>query len=116
MSLEPKDCKKPEVISGEDKVLTIQLKDYKAHEFYDLSGATEIIALFKNADSSTLQKKLTTAGIVMINALAGKFQIMLTAAETSLLAITPVGEYSDIELKVTVASKLTIVKFKDTTL
>lgn len=111
--LDPKKDAKPKVVQGEDKVLTVQLKDPKTKVFTDITGVTEITAILLNTDGSFLQKKLSTSGIVVLNALAGKFQILLSTAETALLALTPVGSYSNIEVRFVIASKTTIVQLED---
>ena len=116
MSLEKCAPNVPEIVAGEDKVLTIQLEDKKTKEFIDLTGASEIIALLKNADDTTLQKKLTDSGINILSSLAGKFQVLLSATETGLLALSPTGGYSDLEIRFTIAGKLTIVKLPNTIL
>lgn len=110
--LDPKSPSQPVITKGEDKVLTVQLKDKKSEEFTDLTGVSEIIALFKNQDNSILQKKLSTSGVALVNALAGKFQILLTSAETLALLVSPEGEFSDIEIRYTLASKVAIVDLK----
>ena len=111
--LDPKAKKIPQIIQGEDKTLTVQLSDPDTKEFTNITGVSEITAIFLNTDGSFLQKKLSTSGIVLVNALAGKFQIVLSAAETALLALTPENSYSNIEVRFVIASKTTIVQLED---
>lgn len=109
MSLEKCPIVVPTVIIDEDKVLDIRLTSQKTKDPFDLTSATEIEAIFINADNTYLIKKLTLAGIVLISGPGGHFQVILTSAETALLAPSIVGGYSDIEIHITIAGKLTIV-------
>lgn len=116
LQLDPCKSSVPTIIMGEDKILTVQLQDQKTKEFIDISGATEIIALFMKSDNTALQKKLSLSQIVVISGLAGKFQIILTSVDTASLMQTPADSYSSIEIRLTIASKLTIVKLENTIL
>lgn len=110
MSLDPCRPKVATVILGEDQPVSVTLVDSTTKLPFDLSSATEIIALFQNLDLSILQKKKSTGGIVLLSGPGGAFQILLTAAETALLAPSPTNGYSDLEVKVTIAGKLTIIQ------
>ncbi len=110
--LEPATPIVPTVIMGEDKTLTVRLTDAATQNYVDLTAATEIVAFFLNADSTYLQKKLTTSGIVLVSAVGGLFNILLTAAETELLALSPAGGFSNIEIHYTIGGKVTIVQLK----
>lgn len=102
----------PTVILGEDKTLTFQLKTQDACGnllVVPLTGYTEIQALFANADGSTLMLSYTGGAIVVTSAPDGMFTVALTAAQTALLLPSISGGYSNVEVRYTIASKLTKV-------
>lgn len=114
----------PQIVIGEDKTLGVQLTDATTKSGFDLSGATEIVAILLNADNTYLQLKLSLSQIVVINNPVGLMQIIVTAAQSALLALSPIlipgaGDvqpvygYSNIELHITIASKVTIVQLPD---
>ena len=98
----------PTVIMGEDKTLDVKLTSDTTGDPLDLTGASEIEAILLNADATYLEKKLTTSGIVLVSGPGGHFQILLAASESALLQASPTGSYSDIEVHLTIASKLSI--------
>lgn len=114
MSLDPPKKRVPTIVQDEDKTLNHRLLKAQACEDdpiegFDLTGVTEIKVIFLNADNTTLVKLLTTSGVALVDAKAGKFQSFLTKAETILLALSPDGGLSDIEVRFTLAGKETIV-------
>jgi hypothetical protein len=111
--LDPKAPSKPKIIKGEDKVITIQLSDPKTKDFIDITSATEIIVLFLNQDDTVLQKKLSLSQVVLLSGVAGKFQVILPLADTLLMKATPTDGQSDVEVRLTIAGKLTIVELPD---
>ena len=52
----------------------------------DITGATQISMNFANQDQSVLTKTLTGGGITIQNAMQGKINLILSAAESALLA------------------------------
>ncbi len=108
------EIKPPTIIAGQDKTLTAQLINIMngVRTLFDLTSATEIEAIFLNADGSFLEKKLSLSQITVTNAPSGIFQINLLAADTALLALTnltPPIVYPSIEVHVTIGGKLTII-------
>jgi len=76
------------IIQGEDRTLTVLLKDGDGNA-YDLTGNTEITALFCAAAGGTLPSAPTKTGgeiTIVGSADCGKIQIVLTDADTALLA------------------------------
>ena len=107
--LDQKSIPIPLIVQGEDKDLAIKLTDKVAKQPFDISAATEIVAIFLNTDNTFLEKKLSTSGIALINGALGQLKVILSAAETAALALSVNGAYSDIELHVTIAGKVTIL-------
>lgn len=117
MSLDPKEVVIPVIVQGEDKSVTIKLTQKTNGPTngypFDLTGATEIEAIFLKTDGTCLHKKLSLAQIVILNALAGSLQVLLTAADTALLAVSPANMNSNIELRVVIAGKMTYIQLKN---
>lgn len=103
----------PVVVIGEDKVISVRLTDGATGLPFDVSAATEIDAVLEKADGTCIHKLFTTSGVVKANAVAGFIQIILSASDTALLKVSDAGAYSNIEIRLTIASKLTIVLLKD---
>ena len=118
MILDPQPKIVPQIIQGEDESLTVQLKKPDG-SFVDLTGVTEIDAVFFKEDMTCLHKKLSLAEIVLLNALAGKFQIIMPKADTAVLKLSPVDAqtglagYSSFEITYTIAGLDTKVQFID---
>lgn len=72
------------LIQGEDRVLGVTvMKDDPAFQPLDLTGYTEIVAVFIKRDGSALEKKLSVTGeVVIVDATCGRIAIALTAANT----------------------------------
>lgn len=102
-------CKKPTIIQGEDKTLTIKLVSSDTKYPVDLSTASEIKAILLNTDNTYTEKLLSTGGIALVSGPGGAFSIFLTAADTLALAVSPQGAYSDIEIHFVISSKTGIV-------
>lgn len=109
--LDPQTSLIPQIIKGEDQTLTVQLNDEATKYPYDITGVTEIEALFLKTDGTALSKKYTLAQVVILNALAGKFQILLTTADTLLLKLSEPGTYSSFEVRLTIGGKVTYIQF-----
>jgi len=106
--LEPCVKPVPTIVMGEDKILDVKLKNATTKDYLDITSASEIVAILLNADGTFLEKKLSTNGIAIISGPSGHFQINLASSETALLAASG-DAYSDIEVKLTLSSKLSIV-------
>jgi hypothetical protein len=101
---------KPVIIQGEDKSLAIRLVDGKTSLPYDISAATEVAALFRNTDSTILTKLLSTSGISIVSGPGGAINVLLTAANTKLLALSDIGSFSSFEVHVTIAGKINYIQ------
>ena len=86
--LDPASPITPTIIIGEDKTLSVQLVDDTGQPI-DLSTATEIDAMFMNADGTCVHKKLSTAGVVLTSGPFGKFNVLLSGADTAALQLSP---------------------------
>ena len=78
------------IVQGEDRVLKLRLRSPTCEdetEPFDLTGNTEIEVRFKKQDGTTLSKLKTTGGVVVTNLILGKFDVVLSDAETALLKI-----------------------------
>lgn len=107
-------CSKQEeilkIIRGENKLITVTLVDV-TNQPIDLTGVTEVDAVFLKEDGSCLHKKLSLAEITLISEPGGKFSIILLPADTQLLKLSS-DEYSDIEIRYTIAGVITYVQLK----
>lgn len=77
---------------------------------FDLTGATEIRALFGKEDGTVLVKTLTAEAIEITDELYGKISISLTDTETGSLKV---GEAQSFEIEIHVGPDLSIVQFKE---
>ena len=94
---------------GEDKTLNFQLKDDKGN-FFDLTPASEIKVSFPSSLDAPIVKLLSTSGVIMVNALEGKFNVpMLKADSINLL----VGAVIAVTITVTIAGLDTIIKIDE---
>lgn len=110
MSLEPCPKPIPTIIQGEDAVLDVKFLNARPpKDPIDLTAATEIKAIMVNTDGSYLEKKMTDGGIVLVSGPGGHFQIVIDSADSTLLAVSPSGFRSDIEVHYTIATKEKIV-------
>lgn len=109
---------------SEDKTLSVLLMDPRTKAGFDLSAATEIVAVLANADNTNLELKLSLSQVVVINNPVGSLQIIITKAQSALLKLSPVLApavnndpatygFSNIELRITIASKETVVQLVD---
>ena len=99
----------PVIIQGQDKVLQVVLKSQQSGNPVDITSASEIEAIFLNTDGTYTEKKLSTGGISVISGPGGNFQIALSPSDTQAMAVSTGGAFSDIEIHVTIASKVSIV-------
>ena len=112
MHLEQNEPCRPEIICGEDKSLIVKLENEVTEYPFDLTGATEIEAIFMKNDGTGLHKLLTTSGIVILNAPGGAIQINLAASETQVLKISDLDSLSSFEVRVSIAGKKRYVQLK----
>jgi hypothetical protein len=112
MNLDPGACQLPQptVIQGEDKTLVVQLKKEDEQEYLDITTATEIDCCFLNTDGTIAHVLFTAGNVAILSGPSGKIGISLTPSVSSLLALSPDGSYSDIEIRLTMGGKLTIVQ------
>jgi len=107
-----------QIIQGADKALAVRLSSESTGDPFDLSSATEIEARFLNADGSCQHYDLSTGGVTILSAGAGKFQVNLPASGTSLLAPTDNTQdpllYQGVEIHVEIAGKETIINLPST--
>lgn len=93
----------PVIVLGEDKTLDIKLVDQDGNPV-DVSAATAIVAILANADGLTyLEASLANSGVAIINGGGGHIQMIITAAQSALLAV---GQSVAIDLRLTIATKL----------
>lgn len=86
------------IVKGEDRILNIHLTEEDSGADYNLTGATEITVKFKNADLSVLTRTYTASGgVTIVSDVAGKIQVSLTDAQTSLLYIGEASIYVTVE-------------------
>jgi hypothetical protein len=92
------------IYHGEDKTITVDLGHH-----YNMTGATEIQAIFQKTDGTFLTKKLTDSptAITVVDALEGKFTVALTDTETKLLLV---GDVVLFEIKYDIGTATTIVQ------
>lgn len=96
----------PVIVTGEDFALDVFMTKDSTNQPFDLSGATEIIAVLPNNDGSFLEKKLTTGGIVLVSGPGGNFTILGTPVESKLLKP---NNATSLDIRITIGGKLTIV-------
>ena len=99
------------IIRGSDREFTIRVTIESSCDSgapFDLSSATEIKALFSNADGSVLTVTMTGGQIVILNGCAGKIKVSLTDLQTALLNV---GEAQSFELEIHIGTVISIVQF-----
>lgn len=87
-----------EIIQGGAATLDVTLRDELGDPF-SLVGASAVQTCFKRSDGTSLSLSLGS-GVSIVNALLGKLQVALTAAQTALLQVV---EYETLELTITLA-------------
>lgn len=93
------DQKSVQIIQGGQKSFVVRLVDSETGDPYDLTAATEVETCFENDDGTELMLNLA-GGVTILNAIIGKIQISLTAAQTTALRVLQGGT---LELAVTFA-------------
>jgi len=102
------------IIRGSDKdftVLVTIIGGCNSGEPFDLTGASEIKALFKKEDDTILTKTLSGSAITIVSATTGKIKVLLTDADTSLLAV---GDGQPFEIEIIIGTITSIVQFIET--
>ena len=95
------------IVTGEDCVLNVYLKQGDNGQPFDLSSVSEIVAILPNADDTTfLECKLSTSSIILVSGPGGFFQVIITAAQSALLLTGPTIA---LDVRFTIAAKLTKV-------
>ena len=72
------------VVQGEERTLPLRIERSNGASF-SLTGVTEITARFKNTDGTVLSKTLTSGAIVVVDAPAGRYTVLLSEIETAAL-------------------------------
>jgi len=99
------------IIRGSDKTFTILVTisgGCNDGEPFDLTGASEIKALFANDDGSILTKTMTGGAITVLSATTGKISVTIPDPETALLAV---GQSQSFELEIHIGPLINIVQF-----
>lgn len=73
-----------EIIRGEERILPLKIQKKNGDPF-NISTADDITVRLKNADNSVLSKTLTGGFVTVVDGPAGKFNVILSEAETTLL-------------------------------
>lgn len=102
------------IIRGSDQPIQVQLfiqeGSCEHKKFFDISGATEIVAKFLNQDGTFLEQKLTDTKIVIDDGPSGLLTINFDEAETASLKI---GDCESMEMTITIGTKTYIYQFKE---
>lgn len=73
-----------EVIQGEERTLPLKIQKKNGASF-SLTGVSEITVKLKNQDGTVLSKTMTGLFVTVIDAAAGRYTVLLSETETSLL-------------------------------
>ena len=102
------------IIRGSDREFTVKVSMQSpcdttgCGEPFDLTGATEIKALFRKDDDTVLTVTLTGGDITILSATSGKIKVFLSDANTALLKV---GEAQSFELEIQISTITSIVQF-----
>jgi hypothetical protein len=77
---------------------------------FDLTGVTEIKALFRKTDETVLTVTKTATDITVLSATAGKIKVFLSDTNTALLKV---GDAQSFEIEIQVGTITSIVQFRD---
>lgn len=98
------------IVKGEDKTWEVTLPDETCKDKdLDLTGATEITAVFEKTDGTTLSVTMTGAAITVVAAKAGRISITLSDTNTALLKARDDGSY---EIAVDIGAVKKIFQFE----
>jgi hypothetical protein len=100
------------IIRGSDRYFSI-LVSYtcgvdEPSQPFDLTGTTEIRALFPKADGTTIVKTYTGGDITITSAIAGKIRVFINDSETALLNV---GDSQSFEVEIHQGPTVNIVQF-----
>jgi hypothetical protein len=99
------------IIRGSDRTFSV-LINYTCGgndpQPFDLSGTTEIKAIFPNADGTTVVETLTSGRVTITSPFAGKIKIFIPDGDTSLLNV---GENQSFEIELHAGAIINIVQF-----
>lgn len=99
------------IIKGSDREFGIFITIEETGEPFDLTGASEIRAIFlKSDDVSTLVKTMTGGGITVVAACAGKIKVLLDETDTAALKT---GELQGFEVEVQIGVITSIIQFSE---
>ncbi len=96
------------IIKGSDREFCVRVVVQDTQEPFDLTGASEIRALFRKSDDSTLTKTMTSGAISIVSACVGKMKIILNEVDTASLKA---GENQSFEVEIQIGSITSIVQF-----
>ena len=99
----------PTRVVGSYITLDVYLKDQSSNKPIDLSLASEIEAIFLNADMSYTERLMTLGGIALIDGPGGHFQVLIPETDSAMLAPSVSPTFSDIEFHYVIGGKTTIV-------
>jgi hypothetical protein len=103
--------KRVKIYTGENKTLSFRLlSDVKNGTPFDLTAATEIQVSIPKSDGTAIVKKLSLSEVTMVNALDGKFSTALLPVDTAALEV---GAVIAVEIKITIATVVTIVQISE---
>jgi hypothetical protein len=117
----PKFVLPPTRVLGSDITLPLQVNSRLTGLPVPIGAATEIVAILLKADGTFLEEKLSLGGVFIIDGDAGQANILIAAADSALLAPSPVyvpavppapfvpPVFSSVELHITLAGKTSIV-------
>ena len=104
---------KPIIYKGEDGTVSVRLVSKGSKDPFDVSVCSEIEAILPKEDGTFLVKKLSTNGVSILSAAGGHILVILDAADTTLLAASLNGGYTDMEVDLTISGKKKFVNIKD---
>lgn len=96
------------IIRGSDREFCARIVIQDTGEPFDLTGASEIRALFRKEDETVLTKTMTSGAISILSACTGKMKIILNDTDTSSLLV---GENQSFEVEIQIGSITSIVQF-----
>lgn len=97
------------IIKGSDREFTLRVIIEETCEPFDLTGVSEIRALFKKTDDTALVKTMTSGAITVMGSPSnGKIKVLLGDADTTLLKV---GEEQAFEIEIQIGTITSIVQF-----
>lgn len=97
------------VVQGQDLSLNVRLVTADPGDPFDLTSASEIVAVFASTQAPLyIEKKLSMSQITIASAAGGRFLVLLSPADTNLF---PINAQASFEVRVTIAGKITTIQF-----